>query len=106
MRDRRTSFSSTVNKELNRLEKFELTDCTLAFIVFSNNIKHSLIQLAVQKKAGVKYISGDKVLCCLQTRYRKSNSPRPHRELAASTLTRFHLKTSILEKNVNPYSHA
>lgn len=47
MRERR-AFSSTVNKELNRSE---LTDCTLAFIVFSNNIKHSLIQLAVQKES-------------------------------------------------------
>lgn len=53
MRERKTSLSSTVNKELNRLEKSDLTDCTLVFIVFSNNIKHSLIQLAVQKESWV-----------------------------------------------------
>lgn len=44
-------FSSAVNKELNRLERSELTDCTLAFIVLSNNIKHSLIQLGVHKES-------------------------------------------------------
>lgn len=56
---RRASFSSTVNKELNRSDLF---DCTQAFIVFSNNIEHSLIQLAVQK-LGVGTFLGTK--CCV-----------------------------------------
>ena len=68
MDEREEDVSSTVNKELNTLRRSKLIDCTLAFIVFSNNIKHSLILLAVQKgKLGFSTFFRAK--CCVVFRH-------------------------------------